>query len=184
MNRLQQLLVTTALAGCAFCTAAQTMRPGLWEASTEMEGSGETGRAMAEAQKQLDNLPPEQRKMMAAMLAKQGFGLGQQAGAMSVKLCLTQEMVERNEVTSTQRDECTHTTAPRSGNTMKFSFVCKKPPSRGEGQVTFVSPEAYTMQMTINSSVNGKPETIKMKSSAKFLSVDCGSIKPIAVPKK
>ena len=184
MNRLQQLLVTTALAGCTFCAGAQTMRPGLWETSTKMEGSGETGRAMAEAQKQLDNLPPEQRKLMAAMMAKQGVGMGQQAGHMSVKLCLTKEMVERNEVTSTQRDECTHTTAPRSGNAMKFSFVCKKPPSRGEGQVTFVSPEAYTMQMTMNSSVNGKPETLKMNSTAKFLSVDCGSIKPIAVPKK
>ena len=50
--------------------------------------------------------------------------------------------------------------------------------------MTFVSAEAYTMAMHVNSSINGKPETINVNGSAKYLSTDCGKVKPIGVPQK
>ena len=44
---------------------AQTVKPGLWEMTNKMQsGSGEMEKAMAEAQKAMADLPPEQRKMM------------------------------------------------------------------------------------------------------------------------
>ncbi|WP_371816987.1 hypothetical protein [Rhodoferax sp. AJA081-3] len=49
---------------------------------------------------------------------------------------------------------------------MKFSFVCTKPPSSGEGQVTFTSPDAYSMKMTTTSMVRGKPEKWTCKPAA------------------
>jgi hypothetical protein len=159
------------------------MKPGLWESSTQMNATGEAGKAMAEAQKQLASLPPEQRKMMESMMAQQGVGMGQQAGNVSLKFCLTKEMADRNDIV-TQQGDCKHSVSPRSANSMKFSFVCSKPASKGEGQVTFVSPEAYTMIMNVNSTVNGKPETITMNGSAKFLATECGKIKPFNVSQK
>ncbi|MEL0583184.1 DUF3617 family protein, partial [Neisseria gonorrhoeae] len=63
-------------------------------------------------------------------------------------------------------------------------FACTQPPSSGEGTVTFVSPEAYTMKMTMKSMMQGKPETMTMDGGGKWLSADCGNIKPLAVPKK
>jgi hypothetical protein len=92
-------------------------------------------------------------------------------------------MVERNEV-ATQQGDCKHTHSARSGNSMKFSFVCAKPPSSGEGEVTFVSPQAYTVKMTVSSTVQGKAEKMNMDASGKFLSAECGAIKPIMPPKK
>jgi hypothetical protein len=165
--------------------SAQTLKPGLWEMSHKTQtGSGEMEKAMAEAQKQMANLPPEQRKMMQDMMAKQGVSMSA-GGGMAIKVCLTKEMIERNEVAGqqSQQGDCKSTSSPRAGNSMKVSFSCSKPPSSGEGQVTFVSPEAYSMQMTVNTTVAGKSETLKMDSGGKWLGSDCGSVKPPTMPK-
>ena len=164
---------------------AQNLKPGLWEINNKMQsGSGQIEKAMAEAQKQLATMPPEQRKMMQDMMAKQGMSMVPGAGGgMAVKICMTKEMIERNELPSQQGD-CKTTNTPRMGNSMKMSFVCTQPPSSGDGTVTFVSPEAYTMTMAIKSTVQGKPETLSMDGGGKWLSADCGTIKPLAVPKK
>ena len=173
------LLVTGA--GTA---SAQNMKPGLWEISTQMKGSGQMGDAMAQAQKQMENVPPDQRKMMQDMMAKQGVQPGNNSGGgMTIKVCMTQEMVDRNEV-GRQEPGCTHTYSQRTGNTMQFSYVCTKPPSSGEGQITFASPEAYNMKMTSTTTVQGAPQKIEMQNNGRWLGGDCGTIKPLAMPKK
>ncbi len=177
------------LAGSTGFASAQTMKPGLWEITTQMQGgSGEMASAMAEAQKQMENMPPEQRKMVQDMMAKQGIQLGAGGGGgMSIKVCMTQEMVDRSVVASRQssdnQNECTQTNSPRSGNSMKFAFVCTKPPSSGEGQVTFTSPEAYSMKMASTTTVKGKPEKMDMQTSGRWLGGDCGTVKPFPMPK-
>lgn len=92
-------------------------------------------------------------------------------------------MVERNEIPS-QKDGCKQTASPRSGKTVKISFTCTNPPSSGEGQITFVSPEAYTMNMTMNTVAEGKPQKVNMDAAGKWLSADCGAIKPRGMPQK
>lgn len=177
--------VTLACLATAQPLLAQNLKPGLWEINNKMQsGSGQLEQGMAEMQKQMAAMPPEQRKMMQDMMAKQGVSMGAGApGSMVAKICMTKEMVERNELQAQQGD-CKTTTSPRTGNTMKMSFVCTQPPSSGEGQVTFVSPDAYTMKMAMKTTVQGKPETMTMDGGGKWLSADCGAIKPLAPPKK
>jgi hypothetical protein len=173
------------LMGAACGVSAQTMKPGLWDISQKMQtSSGEMEKAMADMQKEMANMPAEQRKMMQDMMAKQGVAVGGGGpGAMSIKVCMTKEMVERNEIGTTQGD-CKSTYAPRAGNTMKMSFVCSKPPSSGEGQVTFIGPEEYTSKMTVNTTSNGKSEKMTMDGRGKWLSAECGAVKPLVAPKK
>ena len=52
-----------------------------------------------------------------------------------------------------------------------------------EGDVTFVSPEAYTMRMAVTTQTEGRPETVNLDASGKWLGADCGSVKP-GVPRK
>jgi hypothetical protein len=165
---------------------AQSTKPGLWEINTKMQSaSGEMEKAMANMEKQLAGMPPEQRKQMQDMMAKQGMSLGTSGGGgMSMKTCLTKEMAERNELPQQQQGDCKTTQSPRSGNTMKFSYVCTQPPSSGEGVMTFSGDTAYTMKMNTTSTVKGKPEKMSMDASGKWLSADCGAIKPITPPKK
>jgi len=181
----KSILVIACLLGVlAFGAQAQTMKPGLWEMQTRMQsGSGEMEKAMAQMQQQMASMTPEQRKMMQDMMGKQGVGIGAGGpGGMSVKVCMTKEMVERNEIPAQQGD-CKSTSSPRSGNTMKFAFSCTKPPSSGEGEVTFVSPQAYTSKMTVNTSASGKSEKMTMESQGKWLSAECGAIKPVGASK-
>ena len=174
-----------AAAAVAFaCTAqAQSLKPGLWEITNKMQtGSGQMEAQMAQMQQQMANMPADQRKMMEEMMAQRGMKMGA-GGGMSVKVCMTREMVEKNEVPAQQGD-CKTTQQSRTGNTMKMGFSCTNPPSTGEGQVVFISPEAYSMKMAVNTTVQGKPEKVNMDGGGKWLGADCGSIKPMVPPKK
>ncbi len=178
------LAVIVAFGLIAAPAAAQTMKPGLWEINNKMGGSGDTGAKMAaaqaEMQKQMAAMPPEQRKQMEKMMAQQGVNMAPSAagGGMAVRVCITKEMAARNE-TPTQGD-CKQEQLQKSGNTTKFKFTCSKPPSSGEGEVTMNNPESYTMKMKMTSQEKGKPEQMTMDAQGKFVSSDCGSVKPIA----
>ena len=177
------LVVAAALAaGSAFAQ----MKPGLWEIQQKMQSaSGQMEQQMAQAQQQMANMPPEQRKMMEEMMARQGVKMGTAGGGgMTMKVCMTKEMVERNEMPSQQqRGDCKTTSQSRSGNIMKMAFACTNPPSSGEGQFTFNGSEGYTMKMAVNTTVQGKPETMNMDATGKWLGADCGDVKP-RVPKQ
>ena len=173
--------LAAALLACSCAAGAQNLKPGLWEVTQKMQSSGGE---MEQMQQQLAAMPPEQRKMVEEMMAKQGVKPGAGgAGGMSVKTCMTKEMVEKNELPAQQGD-CKTTHQSRSGNTMKFGVACTKPPSTGEGQVTFTSPEAYSMKMVVTSESRGKPEKMNMEGGGKWLGSDCGNIKPMAPPAK
>jgi hypothetical protein len=178
-------LLAAALATAACAAGAQGMKPGLWEITSKMQtGNGQMERQMAQAQERMASLPPDQRKMMEEMMARQGVKMGTAGGGgMTMKVCMTKEMVERNEMPSQQRGDCKTTSQSRSGNTMKMAFACTNPPSTGEGQFTFNGSEGYTMKMAVNTTVQGKPETMNMDASGKWMGADCGDVKP-RVPRK
>ncbi len=164
--------------------AAQTMKPGLWEITNKMGGSGDTGAKMAAAQeqmqKQMASMPPEQRKQMEKMMAQQGVNMAPGAGGgMATRICITKEMAARNEAPAQHQGDCKQEQMQKSGNTTKFKFTCAKPPSTGEGEVTVHSAESYTMKMKMTSQAKGKPEQMTMDAQGKFLGNDCGSVKPI-----
>ena len=174
-------VIAAFIAAAALPAAAQTLKPGLWEVTNKMQGgSGQMQNAMSEMQKHMASMPPEQRKMMEQQMAKSGvkMGAGGPAGGMSVQVCMTREMVEKNDLPSQQGD-CKTTSQGRSGNTMKMAFACTNPPSSGDGQVTFNSPESYTSKMNVSTQVDGKPEKISMEGTGKWLAADCGNVKPM-----
>ena len=138
-----------AFAAGAACAQSQ-LKPGLWEISHKMQSSsGQMEQQMAQAKERMASMTPEQRKMMEEMMAQRGVKMGQggPGGGMTVKVCMTKEMVERREM-PTNRGECKTTKQSMSGNTMNVAFTCVNPPSSGEGQFTFNSPESYNMKMT------------------------------------
>ena len=181
LRTFSSILLLASAAG----VSAQSLKPGLWEITSNMQSGGkDMSAAMANMQKQMASMPPEQRKMMQDMMAKQGVQMGAASGGgMSLKICMTQEMVDRNEM-APQKGDCTHTTSPRVGGTMKYSFQCTKPPASGQGEVTFSSPEAYSMKMTTTTNAGGAERKMDMQSSGRWLDSNCGTIKPIAIPSK
>ena len=160
---------------------AQKMRPGLWEHSVTMKSqSGQMEAAMAEMQKSLASMPPEQRKQMEQMMSQQGVGMGPKG--QTVKICVTQEYADRDTIPQ-QQPGCTQKVERINANTMKVAFSCKggqgQPPSSGEGTVSMQGPTAYTGQFKVKTENAGKPEQIDMAQSGKWLSDNCGAIKPV-----
>ena len=188
MNLHAPFSLASALA-ILFCingvAGAQTMKPGLWEANNKIGGSPEMDQAMAKMQQQMAAMPPAQRKMMEEMLAKQGVGMGTAGtgGGMVLKMCITKEMAERNQLPGQQQGSCTTTTTDKSSKGMKVKFTCTNPPSNGEGQFTFAGDTGYTMKMKVNNTSQGAPRTTTVDTSAKWLAADCGAIKPMVMPK-
>lgn len=179
MNK--RLLAAAVLAGAGTLASAQSMKPGLWEVTNKMQSSsGQMEQGMAQMQQQMASMPPEQRKMIEDMMKQRGMSMsGSSAGAMTVKVCMTKDMVERKEIPS-QRGDCKTTRQQMSGNTMKMAFSCTNPPSTGEGEVTFTNPESYQMKMVVNTTVQGKPERVNMDGSGRWLGANCGDIKPMS----
>jgi hypothetical protein len=182
------------------------MKPGLWEHSFKFtEGSMGTitsaqqeqmTKAMEEMKKQMASLPPEQRKMMEDMMAKQGIKVSDKGIDMAaqgvhiskdgttVKACITQEDINRGDMP--QADEnCEQNITQVSATSFKATYVCKgEHPSHGEGEMTFQSDKAYTGKMKFTSEMNKKQETMEGESSGKWLSSDCGTIKPYSAKAK
>jgi hypothetical protein len=171
---------------CATAASAQGIKPGLWEMQHKMGGSPQMDQAMAQMQKQMAAMSPAQRQQMEAMMGQHGVtmptpGAG---GGMAMKVCITPEMAARSEMPSQYEGQCTSTVTSRSGNTLQMRFTCQNPPSSGEGTYTFSGDTAYTLKMVVNTTRQGKPESMTLDGQGRWLSADCGSVKPVQMPKK
>lgn len=160
---------------------AQSTKPGLWEINQKMGGSAEMDQAMAQMQKQMAGMSPAEKKMMQDMMGKQGMtmptpGAG---GGMAMKVCITPEMAAKQDMPVQSEGECTTTITSRSANTLTMNFVCKNPPSTGEGTYTFSGDTAYTMKMQMKTTQQGKPVSSTLDGQGKWLSASCGTVKPL-----
>lgn len=181
-------LITAALGSAAGGVAhaqTQKMRPGLWEHSVVMKSqSGQMETAMAQMQKSMASMPPAQRKQMQDMLAQQGVGMG--AKGTTVKVCVTPEQADLDHMPP--QEGCTQNVQRTGPNSMAMTFSCKgengRPPTTGEGTMTFSGPTAYSGQFKVKAQSQGKPEQIDMAQTGKWLSADCGAIKPMPQPQR
>lgn len=168
--------------------AQQQLKPGLWELSNRIaSASPEAMAVMAAAQQQMANMAPEQRKAMEQMMASHGvtMNLGENGGV-KLTYCLTKEMAERQDLPAGQPGQCSTTRTPVPGG-LNVSFNCTRPPSSGNGQVIFNGNTAYSMRMNVNSSAGGKPQSMLVEGSGRWLSADCGGVAaptPAAPPSK
>lgn len=160
---------------------AQSIKSGLWEMNQKMGGNAEMDQAMAQMQKQMAGMSAAQRKQMEDMLAKQGMSMptAGAGGGMALKVCVTPEMAAKQEMPMQTEGDCTTRITSRSASALKMSFVCKNPPSSGEGTYTFSGDTAYTMKMVMNSTHQGKPQTTTLDGQGKWLASSCGSVKPV-----
>ena len=166
----------------AAASAQTRLQPGLWEQTqTIKSGSGQMEQQMAEAQSRMAALPPEQRKLVEQMMARQGVGTGSAPGAL--RLCISPEQAAAGEPPRAD-GRCTQQVSERSGNRLRFSFQCQgQPPSSGEGEYLLDSPTSYSSQVTVRTVVQGRPETIQMSQRGRFVGSDCGALQPVKAPR-
>jgi hypothetical protein len=181
MKTPSAVIAIAAVAAIAPAASAQPgkLQPGLWEQTMTMKSaSGQMEAQMAQMQQQMANMPPDQRKMVEDMMARQGVAMGSAGRNTTIKMCISPEQAERVELPQ-QEGDCKQEMVERSGSTMRFRFACKgNPPTSGEGEYTLASPTSYSGRTTVLTQVQGKPEKMEMTQTGRWLGADCGAIKP------
>ena len=154
------------------------MKPGLWQIRQQMELDPAQQAQMEQMRKQMAAMPPAQRKQMEEMMGRNGASPDAGGGTTS-KVCVTPEDVARQSVPMEQRPDCKYDQS-RSGATMNIKYVCAKPPSQGDIEITTLGPERYTMKM--RGTGGAKATKIAMQGEGQWLGADCGSVKPVPRP--
>ncbi len=164
-------------AGLAMLSAipalALDMRPGLWEFSSDnIQVDGRAMPGMAEMLEQMQALPPEQRKMMQDMLAAQGV----QPSAAGLRMCLSEAQVKSRALPFQHEPGCTQAVDEQTDRLWRFRFEC--PDARGHGETRLLSSQEVVSVMETQYQVGTRDGSGKMQTHGKWLSADCGSLKP------
>lgn len=182
-----QRIACSAVLACSFFAlnaGAQTVKPGLWEVTNKMKsGTDEMEKKRAEIERAMASVHPELRKIFDDMTAKRGVVIiASVPGAVTFNVCITQEMIDNNEL-SDPTGYCKSTSSPRVGNLIKVTYVCTRPPSSGEVQISLAGTEAFNSKLTEVSTASGESEKMMLEGYGKWLSAECGAIRPMTKPK-
>lgn len=182
MKRTVTLVMLAAAAVSAHADSGQ--KPGLWEMKinkTVIDGrdqSAQMAGLSAKMQEQMARLTPEQRAQMGAMM--QQYGAPQISDGGGIRICVTPEMAKRDVPVVDKDGACQTANVSRSGNRMTYEIQCSK-----EGRQ--VSGKGETIRNGDSVSINGDTTIVEhgqthqahTEMEMKFISSDCGSVKPI-----
>ncbi|MGE0815703.1 MAG: DUF3617 domain-containing protein [Vicinamibacterales bacterium] len=157
------------------------IKAGLWEARmTTLDADGKP--MPAPGMEGLANMPPEMRARMEATLRARGASLPDASGA--IKTCLTSDQLSSDRWQQQAADAgCTTTYSSQTGSTWKWHSSCTgRFAADADGETTFTGAEAYRTTVVSTSTIRGKRMTSTRIVEGKFLSADCGNIKPVQPP--
>lgn len=179
MSRMSVLVVlasAAALAAGSAQGASLNVKPGLWETSTQSQVSGMPPIPPEE----LAKMPPEARaRMQAAMQA----GMNEMNKPRTAKYCVSQEEIDKGFAAEQARhgnESCQRVVVSSSANAQTVHITCTGEGETTTGTINIVasSPEAVSGAFDFN--VSGHGNNMKMHSTltSRWLSADCGAIKP------
>jgi len=158
------------------------IRPGLWETTAKTDTSGAPP-ISAEQKAQMDaamaKMSPEMR---AKIEAAQKSSQANRAAPHVNRSCVTKEDLEKPFAFDSGNDDgkCTKTVVKATSTVQDIHVECAlgKHTSKGDVHMEAQSPEAFTG--TVDTTVSDTQGTIKMRTtmSGKWLSSDCGDVKP------
>jgi len=175
---LKSLLALLPVAGWAADSVTPLdIKPGLWESTTKTEMGGRAMPAMpAIPPEALAQMPPEQRARVEAMMNSRKPG-----GGMTVKACMTRESMAKG-LAMAQQKGCTQNVVSSSSTKMVVHMDCQQGNNKSAGDVSFERIDAEhtkgNMVMKVSSG-DAPPMDMKMSLESKWLSSDCGDVKPI-----
>ncbi len=151
------------------------IKPGLWQIQMERETNGQKSADMSE---RLKNMPPERRAQMEAALKRGGI----EANGNTIKVCQTREMLDQSKFLNPLPD-CKTTYSSRTNSLWKAHTSCTQNHLESDSEITIFGSESYSAKTTSTIQSAGQTKTTHMTRTGKWLSSDCGDIKPPAIEK-
>jgi hypothetical protein len=176
---MKKSLVALSLSLIAAPTLAGDMKAGLWEVKTvrQIVDGQDMQAQMAEMQRQLASLPPDQRKQMEAMMGRQGMSMGP-GGA--TRMCISEEMAKRDTPVVDPDGRCQPTKMSRSGSTVRYEFDCVMEGRRsiGKGESTYSGNSVRSRMDMTTTDASGR-HTMQTESQMTYLGPDCRGLTPM-----
>lgn len=164
--------LTCLLFVSSFSHASMNIKLGLWKVSMKMNADGKEMNPMEQMQKSMAKMSPEKKKMMMEMMGKNKLGIGSD-GAMQV--CYSKEMLANPESFTKKPDpKCKVSIITNTPSKTVMNMKCD---DGTIADVTMLMTDSKNYSSNMNINKNGKKSV--MKSTGKFVSVDCGNVKPI-----
>lgn len=157
-------------------------KTGLWETTSTMEMSGMPAMpAMPQlSEEQLSKMPPQQRAQMEAMM-KSRMGAGAPRTSVT-KSCVTSDSLKQA-MAMGQNENCTRKVMSSSSSMQTIHMECTQGKMNMTGDLTVerVDAEHAKGAMVMKAAGGDQPVNMNMKMSfnAKWLSSDCGDVKPL-----
>jgi hypothetical protein len=182
---MKKILLVIALF-CPLATWAQDIKPfdaklGLWESTSSMEIGGMPAMpAMTIPQDALDKMPPAQRAQVEAMMKGRGSGSPRTT---TTKFCLDRDSL-RNAFYNSDKS-CTTKLVSSTSSTQQIHVECTRGNTKSTGDLTLERVDAEHMKGTGvfksagDASTAGRSMDMKVTFSNKWVSADCGDVKPV-----
>lgn len=164
------LAVTAAATFLVSPAQAQPLgKPGLWEATAS---NPELDQARTRMAQQMANMPPAQRAQVQAMMNNMGVGITP-AGA--TRVCVSPEMA-KNPVAAAMPEGC-EGKSRASGRRVSFEYACADG-SKGRGEFDYPDDLSYSGW----TEGTAKGRMMRIEHAGRWLSADCGDLKPMKRP--
>lgn len=168
------LSLPTAMLVLSDVHAAGKMKPGLWEMSMK-----------SDAMREMPKIPPEQLEKMKQMGIKMPL---MENGAITHQICITREMAERDHPPMAQKEQsmCKPLNINQSGNSYTMDLICDSQELKGKGTVrgSFNGSSNLRSVYDFKGTSRGRPVVQHMETTGKWLSADCGKVKPLGDPSR
>lgn len=170
-NALTALFCLT-LGALAARAQVAPLKPGLWQVQIDREVNGQKAPDMAD---RLKNMPPERRAQIEAMMKQRGID----ASGNTLKVCHTRESLDSKTFVNPHLD-CKTTYTSRTDTSWKSHTSCPSSHLESDGEITFLNSENYTVKTSSTMQSGGQTKLSHTTSTGKWLSADCGDVKPIS----
>lgn len=172
MCKMPVLITLSCFAVLASFTAAQSnQKPGLWEMTTTMTW-------------QKSPMPP-------GMSMPTGVNSPFAGSTHTSQVCLTRELIEKYGTPPPQsrNNQCQLSNIVKKGNGMTADWVCNgMMAGKGTVEASWTDPEHSTSKVHFLGSMqmgpNSTPVEYTIESTSVYKGADCGSVKPVAIPKE
>lgn len=149
--------------------AAGSMKPGLWEVTLQ-----------SSSMKNIPKISPEQIEQMRKM----GVDMAQlQTGAIVNKICITKDMAESDNLPQMNHKDsgCEMKNQKRTSDGYTMDLICDGAQMKGKGisKTVFASDQSFSTTSEFKGTMQGVPVNDRTDTSGKWLSADCGSVRPI-----
>jgi hypothetical protein len=155
------------------------VKPGLWEtkASTELGGMPKMQAAPSLPPEALEKLPPEQRARLEAMMKARSGGAPMTT---TTKVCMTREALSNPLAFSRADKSCTPKVISSSSSKQQIHVDCDRDGVKMAGDLTMerLDTEHLRGNMVMKGGEASRPIDVKMSFETKWVSTDCGDVKP------